>query len=158
MTPIEKLQTTLTNPGRLSRRSFLGRTVRWSAALAGAAAGVTAFAKPAYGANYVCCDLCWPNNICNSDYWDSQCPSGCGSPWEWTCRSGNCTWWCGECCPMSAWCTGAGCPTQCQCSYARFIPCSPGCACSPELEELASRLSIRTKEASDMYQMTGGRR
>lgn len=137
MTTLEKLQLKASEPGRLSRRTLVGRVVKLSAAVAATAAGAAKFTDVAYAGNYGCCNLVWVDNFCNSDYYSGQCPSGCGTPYEWTCTAGSCLYYCGEC-------------YDCACSYGYFIPCSPGCACSPELAPLAKTITAR-QGAKSLY-------
>ena len=146
MTVLKRLEEYADSPGRLSRRTFLGRTAKVSAAVAGLGAASAVFAEQAYAAD--CCNLCstccgW-TYPCASNYQANQCPSGCGAPYTWTCTSGNCTWVCGECCPD--FCAGAGCAAACKCSFSYMICRSP-CFC-PQGVSQSSVTSVR-----DLYAM-----
>lgn len=137
MNVIERASASIATPGRLSRRTVLGRFAKWSAAAAATAAGLGEFTGKAYAGNYGCCNLAFPNNICNSDYYAGQCPSGCGTAYEWTCSVGRCVFHCGEC-------------YSCSCSYGYFTPCSVGCACSPSLMILAQHIN-ESSGAKSLY-------
>ncbi len=104
-TVLEKLQTAMLDPG-WSRRRFLGRVVRGSAAVAAAAAGVattgTTVAQAFY--SYGCCNLVYgppfcPNNSCGS------CSGSTDYRWYCTDSISCYTMACGEC-------------YTCGCSYA----------------------------------------
>ncbi len=148
---LERAEDFLGRPGRLSRRTFLGRAVQICAAVGGLAAGIMPLDQvlaacggyqtgtdPCGGyANMECCCLSYttaPHYPCNSDFYNRQCPptaSGCGSslsaqPYEWTCRVGTCTWICGEC--------------YCSCCSYAYSACSPGCPCSPAAPSLEFKL------------------
>lgn len=163
MTFLEKAEGYLAKPGRLSRRSFFGRSVQISAAAAGLAAGIMpldqALAQGCTGyqsgtidcggyTNVECCCLAAPTNFCSSNYYSQQCPaqtkscSGCGQPWEWTCKMGTCPWVCGEC-----YCSG--------CSYA-YALCAPGCPCTPEAPTLEAKLySMRSARQAAAAHVSG---
>jgi hypothetical protein len=113
---IQKAEELVARPGRLSRRSFVGRMAKVSAGAMAAAAGLGQFPSKAYAGNVVCCNLAYPNNICNSYYEGTNaCPSGCGTSWTWTCSYNGCPWVCGEC-------------YSCSCSFA-YPLCHTGCPC-----------------------------
>ncbi len=126
MTALEKVEHHVASPGRLSRRTLIGRTAKFSFGLAAAAVGAGVLAKPAYSAT--CCNLCsdccgW--SVCPSA---DSCPAGC-TTYEWMCTSGSCHWICGECCADQ--CGGNGCSQTCKCSYS-YPLCGVGCPCSPQ--------------------------
>lgn len=136
MAPLEKLENFAAKPGRLSRRTFVGRVAKASAAIAAGLAGIAEFPGAAHAANYHCCTLAYPSNWCNSDFTAHQCPCS-DTPWEWLCGENFCTWVCGEC-------------YACSCSYAYFIPCNGRCPCTPELAERARKLGL-TADVKPFY-------
>lgn len=142
---IELFEDEMAKPGALSRRRFIGRFAKVSAALAAAGVGLTEFVGTAYATNYACCTLNWPNNFCNSDYMNAQCPSGCGTPYQWSCTiSSGCRYVCGEC-------------DNCSCSYAYFIPCTLGCPCSPQLKAVADTYGLQEKSLTLTHRTAGER-
>jgi hypothetical protein len=115
---IDKAEELAAKPGRLSRRGFVGRMAKLSAGAMAAVAGLAEFPGSAHAANVVCCNLAFPNNICNSNYeGTNKCPTNCGTSWTWTCSYGanHCPWVCGEC-------------YSCSCSFTYPI-CRSGCPC-----------------------------
>ena len=138
MSVLEKIERYVDEPGRLSRRRFVGRVAKVSFGLAAASVGAGALAKPAY-ASY-CCGLCsdccgWP--LCPDQ--TGNCPTGC-SGYQWYCNGGGCTWVCGECC--TSMCQGTGCASQCKCSYA-YALCSPGCPCAPQVKTMMENTTLK---------------
>jgi hypothetical protein len=120
---LEKAEAFAAKPGRLSRRTLVGRLAKVSAGLAFGAAGLDAFrgtsarvAQAAYGWDQ-CCTLVYPESICSSEYkCTNKCPSGCGEAWTWTCQARNgCTLVCGEC-------------YDCKCSFSYKV-CTSTCTC-----------------------------
>jgi hypothetical protein len=129
-------------PGRLSRRTFMGRAAKLSFALVAASAGAGVLAKPAK-ASYCCglCSDCCGWSLCPGE----SCPNGC-TTYTWTCSGGGCTWVCGECCADQ--CGGAGCTSTCKCSFA-YPLCAPGCPCSPHVKQMLEGMSAK----DFLYQM-----
>jgi len=109
---LRDIEDKMAKPGWLSRQTFIKRAAKASAALAALVAGMRL--DNAYASNVYCCTLLYPNNTCNSNYMQGQCPCPT-TPYQWTCYSGGCKIVCGEC-------------YACKCSYAYF-PCQPGCPC-----------------------------
>ncbi len=143
MSLLDRIEDYMARPGRLPRHSFLGWTVKACAALDAVAEGTlrvadlasacspTSGSNPCPGGpwNDACCCLLYPDKICNSDYYDGQCPCACApsNPWEWTCRNSNgCHIVCGEC-------------YNCGCSYAYQL-CSVGCPCLPQAPSVEGKL------------------
>ena len=114
MSFLEKLENRLSKPGRLSRRSVLGRLSRGCTLAIATIAGI-GFYDTAYAANAACCNLAYPNNLC-----DFGCPCPNPNQWAWSCVVGFCVWTCGEC-------------YNCGCSY--LIP-----HCGKNRRELAELL------------------
>ncbi len=110
MSLIERLEDVAATPGKLSRRTFVGRIAKLSAAAAAVSAGAAAFAGKAYAGNYLCCNLAYPDNWCTSDYCHGICPCGY-APYQWTCSHNGQQVVCGEC-------------YECECSYAYTYPCA----------------------------------
>lgn len=123
MNIVEKLADRVSQPGRLSRRSFFGRAAKASAAVAAAATGAGVWTKAAYAYDYRCCTLAYGPPWCSSDYYSGTCPCATTS-WEWVCWYGGCPWVCGEC-------------YDCNCSYS-YPSCAPGCPCSPQAPQITS--------------------
>jgi hypothetical protein len=115
---LEKAEAFAAKPGRLSRRTLVGRLAKVSAGLAFGAAGSTAgVAIAASGGNYQCCNLFYPGTFCNSEYkCTNKCPSGCGESVTWVCQDDlHCRWVCGNC-------------YGCDCSFAYKV-CETRCPC-----------------------------
>jgi len=117
---LDKFEDYLAKPGRMSRRTAFGRITKGCAVIAATIAGI-GFYDTAYAANVACCNLSWPKNFCNSDYYDGECPCCQKCNYAWVCNYNynghNCAWVCGEC-------------DQCSCSYAYQL-CGTGCPCDP---------------------------
>lgn len=143
MKSLTNIEDYLAEPGKLSRRSFMGRAAKLSAAAAGVAAGVAAFPSKSYAANYACCTLAWPSNWCQSNYWEGVCPCS-DTPYEWTCGYNGCVFTCGEC-------------YDCECSYAYEHYCTPNCACSPALQAFADSLDFKTRSMYVPFRKPGER-
>ncbi len=122
MPSLDELENRLAKPGYLSRRSALGKISRGCAALIGAIVGGIGLNDVAYAANVVCCNLAYPNNLCNSNI--GYCPCSNPNQWQWTCTYNGCSWVCGEC-------------YNCNCSYVYRL-CSRGCACLPDAPSVES--------------------
>lgn len=87
---MESLEDRLAKPGRLSRRSLLGKLTKVAFAAGVAVAGSVIPLNAAYACRYVsCCCLDYPNDCswCSSQLscWTS-CPGSC---WEWVCLVGG---------------------------------------------------------------------
>jgi hypothetical protein len=103
MALFDELSNRLTEPGSLSRRSFLGRAAKTAFALAAAVAGV-ALPIQAYACNCQlhavrCCHLCY-YTICSwcQAYSDkSWCATQGPNDYDWTCYDGVHTYNCIEC-------------------------------------------------------------
>src|SRR5689334_8295485 len=108
---LDKIEDFFTKPGRLSRRSALGRIVKGCTAIAAALAGIQFYGKVTYAYAAACCNLLF--SYC-STY--DHCPCG-GTHYEWYCSYGpnHCPWVCGEC-------------YGCSCSYA-YPQCRVHCPC-----------------------------
>jgi len=120
---LDKLEDYIAKPGHLSRRSVIGKITKGCVVLAGVVAGA-GFGNVAFASNIACCNLAWPNNICQT-----ICPCEPSNSYSWYCSytiSGHtCHVVCGEC-------------YNCACSYYYYV-CSRGCPCekgAPTLESI----------------------
>jgi hypothetical protein len=131
---LHEIEDRIAKPGWLSRRTFLGRVAKVSAAVTAFAAGIQL--DNAYAVNVACCVLAY-STTCDSNYYQGQCP--CPTPhsgdhYEWFCKYNGCTTVCGECYP-------------CKCSYA-YQACSLGCPCfagAPTADAIAKFLPLKAQ-------------
>jgi hypothetical protein len=142
MSLLDKFETYLAQPGKLSRRSAIGRLTQGCTALVAALAGVNlieqtpvARASSCFGCHPhrvgPCCNLCLDPSICD----DGACPSGTTRRYTWICYAGGCPWLCGEC----------YCTTGAICSFT-FPLCAPHCPCipgTPSAESMLKFLPVR---------------
>ncbi len=78
MRMLNKLEHNLTKPGKLSRRSALGRISRGCAVLVATIAGISVSdTAHADSGNGPCCHLAWPNNHCP---WEGFFGCPCSNP------------------------------------------------------------------------------
>jgi hypothetical protein len=97
---VEKAEDLAAKPGRLSRRTFVGRVAKVSAGLVAAAAGIASLRGSGFpavaGLAYVqsCCNLAYPWRSCSGGHCDKvHCTYK-----EWTCRDqNNQVWTCSDC-------------------------------------------------------------
>lgn len=128
---LEKAEDLAAKPGRLSRRTLVGRVAKVSAGLVAGAAGFaslrgsghSAVAAAAYeqyckwfretDSRGCCWPLSHPDHLCSSVIHGAPCPEGCvRASSERYCRDLNgTTWVCGDC---------VGCANAC--SYAYILP------------------------------------
>lgn len=128
MSIFDKLEQTLTKPGKLSRRSAIGRISRGCAILVGAIAGISIYDTAHADGNGPCCHLAYPNNHCPNEA-IFGCPCSNPDQWQWHCTYGVCTYICGEC-------------YNCQCSY--LIPTCHGSPTDDSFRNTLINASKRT--------------
>lgn len=141
MSLLDKFEDYIAEPGRLSRRSALGRLTKGCAVLVAALSGVSNFLEnvPVVSANsLLTCNSCQvhPEVCCNLCFYVDcgySCPSGY-TTYTWSCTYRGCPWICGEC-----YCPNQG--TKGYCSFA-YPLCHSGCPCVPGTPSAESMLKF----------------